>query len=136
MLSRTYTVKELPNGLPFLAIDFEEKGFAVLASFLNNEVDDFPQEILAGLEEVLDGRKKSDYFYGNLIAVEYDSSFVSIYHQLEEQPMPLVMATDIFHKLCQEFCRVKADLFKKEFSYPLLLADGKWFDGASESNGF
>lgn len=131
MLSRTYTVKELPNGLPFLAIDFEEKGFAVLASFLNNEVDDFPQEILADLEEVLDGRKKSDYFYGNLIAVEYDGTFAAISHQLEEQSMPLVMATAIFYRLCQEFIQVKADLIKKSFSYPLILADGEWLDGTS-----
>lgn len=133
MLSRTYTAKALSNGLPFISVHFEEKHLADLASFLNNEVDDFPEPVLASLESVLEGQKPDAYFYGNLMAVEYDKNFAFISHQLEERSMPLVMAIDTFYKLCQEFMQVKADLAKKNFSSPLILADGAWFAGNQEN---
>ncbi len=106
-----YSFREIvfENGDKELVIDFNEANKEILTVFLCTEVEDFAEEIIEKIDEVLNKENEYARFVGNICAVEIDynktkiSDIFDINAPCEIETKELRNLIDIWLKKLEEF---------------------------------
>lgn len=115
MISREYREFTLCNGEKQLSIEFGDKKYQLLSTFLFIEVNAFEEWIKEDFDKVISGQSQYEEVNGNVCCVEISPNTTRVYDNLAEDAMGNWCEVDTkeLRQLIDEWCD-KVREFKKE----------------------
>ena len=115
MLEYKFRIVKLYNGKEFLTIDFENKKYEILSTFLEDDVTPFKEWIKENFDMVIEGKERKREIAGNVCGVEITLQKTMIYDMLAEDGMGNWCEVDTkeLRQLIDEWCD-KVREFKAE----------------------